>query len=265
MKAYLLKRLPEPLKQEWRALAFFGLILIVMAGLFFEVMEEVFWEGDPFLAIDTATFRGLQSLRTPALDAVMVAITELGDTWVVVAVAAAVAVWLIHQRLWRVLTFWLIAIGGGSLINSAIKLAMQRARPGDLNYDGVSVFSFPSGHSTTNAVLYGFLLIILAREVPFKWRIPIVVVCVGLVGAVAISRLYLGAHWFSDVAGGLAFGSAWLALLALFYMWRPAGKLDPVRLLLVAGGALIIAGGLNIAFNHATDMARYAAVPEPTS
>ncbi|ESQ90583.1 hypothetical protein ABAC460_08835 [Asticcacaulis sp. AC460] len=265
MKTYLLQRLPERLKQEWRALAFFGAILIIMAGVFFEVMEEVFWEGDPFLAIDTTTFHGLQSLRTPALDNLMVAVTELGDTWVIVAITAAVAVWLVHQNLWRVLIYWLIAIGGGSLINSAIKLAMQRARPGDLNYDGVSVFSFPSGHSTTNAVLYGFLLIILAREVPFKWRIPIVIACVGLVGVIAISRLYLGAHWFSDVAGGLAFGSAWLALLGLFYMWRPAGKVDPVKLLIVVASALILAGGLNIAANHATDMTRYAVAPEPSS
>ncbi|ESQ75847.1 phosphatase PAP2 family protein [Asticcacaulis sp. AC402] len=265
MKARLLKYMPKPLRQEWRALVFFAMILIVMAGLFFEIMEEVFRGGDPLLVIDSATFRRLQDMRSPVLDPIMVVITELGDTWVVVAVTLAVAVWLVHQRHWRVLVFWLTAIGGGSLINSAIKLAMVRTRPGDLHYKGVSVFSFPSGHSTTNAVLYGFLLIILAREVPFVWHVPIVIVCVTLVALIAFSRLYLGAHWLSDVAGGLAFGSAWLALLALFYMWRPVGPVDPVRLIWVVAATLLIAGSLNIAVNHATDMARYAAVPEPSS
>jgi membrane-associated phospholipid phosphatase len=253
-----IRRLPEPFRQEWRALLLFGLILLLAAWLSFEIIEEVFLEGGVF-APDQAVYAGLQGLRTPWLDQVMVTITELGDAPVVIAIAAAVAVWLIRERAWHTLTYWLMAIGGGSLINSAIKLGLHRARPGDMHYDGVSVFSFPSGHSTTNAVLYGFLIIIMSRKLPFGLRIPVIITLVLFVGLIAFSRLYLGAHWLSDVAGGLVFGSGWLALLGLFYLWRPAEPIEPLKLLAIAVTTLIVAGGLNIAFNHSADLARYAA------
>ena len=252
-----IRRLPEPFRQEWRALLLFGAILLVAAWLCFEVIEEVFLEGVVF-APDQAVYAALQSLRTPRLDQVMVAITELGDSFVVIAVAAVVALWLIRERAWHTLTYWLMATGGGSLINSAIKLGLHRTRPGDMHYDGISVFSFPSGHSTTNAVLYGFLIIIMSRKLPFVTRIPVVITLVLFVGLIAFSRLYLGAHWLSDVAGGLLFGSAWLSLLALFYMWRPAEPIEPLKLLAIAAVTLIVAGGLNILFHHSADLTRYA-------
>lgn len=258
-----IRRLPAPFRQEWRALLLFGVIFLVATWLCFEVIEEVFLEGAVF-APDQAVYASLQNLRTPWLDRVMIAITELGDTPVVIAVAAVVALWLVHERAWHTLTYWLMAIGGGSLINSAIKLGLHRVRPGDMHYDGVSVFSFPSGHSTTNAVLYGFLIIIMSRKLPFMARVPLVITLVLLVGLIAFSRLYLGAHWLSDVAGGLFFGSGWLALLGLFYMWRPAEPVEPVKLLLVAMSALIIAGGLNIGLHHGADLTRYAVQRELT-
>ncbi|ESQ85651.1 hypothetical protein AEAC466_00320 [Asticcacaulis sp. AC466] len=251
-------RLPLPLRQEWRALLLFGAILVTSAWLFFEIIEEVFLE-DPLFGPDNLTYAALQALRNPMLDRLMIGITELGDTWVVVAVTAAGAVWLMYKRAWHTLIYWLMAVGGGSLINSAIKLGLQRARPGDLNYGGVSVFSFPSGHSTTNAVLYGMLIMIMARELPFRSRIPIVTGLVSLVGIIAFSRLYLGAHWLSDVAGGLFFGSMWLALLGLFYMWRPAEPVEPIKMMAVIGLALAFGGGVNMACNFGTDHARYTA------
>ena len=250
-------RLPEPFRQEWRALLLFGMIFVIAAWLCFEIVENVFLE-DVLFAPDQAVYAFLQGFRTPGLDRFLVAVTELGDTIVVVSVAAVVAMWLVYKRAWHTLIYWLMATGGGSLINSAIKLALHRARPGDMHYDGVSVFSFPSGHSTTNAVLYGFLIIIMSRKLPFVMRIPVVITFVLFVGLVAFSRLYLGAHWLSDVAGGLFFGSAWLALLALFYMWRPAEALEPRKLLAIAVTTLVITGGLNILFNHSADLTRYA-------
>ena len=253
-------RLPASARQEWRALILFGVIFLAATWLFYEVVEDMVW-GDPLVAADTVTYAILQHLRSPILDRVMISVTELGDAPVVIAIGAVVAGWLIYKRAWRALAYWLLAVGGGSLINTAIKLAMHRARPGDLHYSGASVFSFPSGHSTTNAALYGFLLILIARELPLRTRLPIICTLIAFVGLIAFSRLYLGAHWLSDVGGGLTFGSAWLALLALFYMWRPSEPIDASKLLWVAGITLILAGGLNIAFTHSADLLRYTVRP----
>ncbi|MFD2029302.1 phosphatase PAP2 family protein [Ancylobacter dichloromethanicus] len=122
---------------------------------------------------DSAIYRALQDLRTAPGDAVMIAITELGDTVVVVAVTVIVFLWLAWKRAWRTAAYWLVAIAGASALNTAIKMALHRARPGDLHYSGWSAFSFPSGHSTINLVLYGFLTFLIAREFRSALRVSV--------------------------------------------------------------------------------------------
>ena len=103
---------------------------------------------------------------------------------------------------------------------------MHRARPGELLYSGWSAFSFPSGHSTVNVVLYGFLAFLIAREFRPALRVSVALGAATLIFLIAFSRLYLGAHWLSDVLGGLAFGSAWLALLGLSYLGRQVERIE---------------------------------------
>src|SRR5258707_11414618 len=95
----------------------------------------------------------------------MIAITELGDTVVVLPVTIIVILWLAWKRTWRTAAYWLTAIAGAAALNTGIKAALHRVRPGELFYSGWSVFSFPSGHSTMNVVLYGFLAFLIAREI----------------------------------------------------------------------------------------------------
>jgi hypothetical protein len=123
---------PVPFRPEAMALAAMAVLIIVAAWRFFDTIEDI-TSGDPLLLMDAQVYYGLQGLRTAALDTLMITITELGDTPVVVAIAAMVSLWLIHNRAWRAVRYWLLAIAGGSAINSAIKIAMQRARPGDLS------------------------------------------------------------------------------------------------------------------------------------
>jgi hypothetical protein len=107
-------------------------------------------------------------------------------------------------------------------------------------------------------VLYGFLAFLIAREVRPASRAPVALGAAVLIFLIAFSRLYLGAHWLSDVLGGLAFGSAWLALLGLSYLRRPAERLAPGGLFAVGCAALVLAGGFHIYGSHAADLQRYA-------
>jgi len=125
-------------------------------------------------------------------------------------------------------------------------------------HSGWSAFSFPSGHSTTNMVLYGFLAFLVARKIRPAWLVSVALDAATLMFLIAFSRLYLGAHWLSNVLGGLAFGSAWLTLLGLFYLRRPRDRIEPDGLLAVGCAKLVLAGGLNIYCNHTTDSERYA-------
>ncbi len=241
---------------DWPLLLVLAAVVIFAAFIFGNIIEDLL-EGDPSLAVDRAAYLYLRALRSPGRDTVMIAITELGDSLVVTTLAIAVAVCLGLKKAWRPLAYWLIAIGGGSILNTVIKVALHRQRPIDLYHAGWDAFSFPSGHSTTNAVLYGFLAILLTAEISRGWRRLLVWATACLVLLIAFSRMYLGAHWLSDVVGGLTFGSLWLAGLGILYIRKPVKPVGAARLLGIVIAALVIVGGTHIALNHDMDLKRY--------
>lgn len=258
------RSLLDPAQKETKILAGLALLLVAAAWTFFGILEDVV-SGDPLVRTDAAVYRILQDLRTPFGDSLMVGFTELGDTTVVVAIAVVVFLWLAWQRAWRTAAYWVAAIGGAAAINTGIKVALHRARPNESLYSGWSDFSFPSGHSTENAVLYGFLAFLIARRVRPAWGLPVALAAAILVALIAFSRLYLGAHWFSDVAGGLAFATAWLALLCIAYLHHQPTERGAGGLMVVACAGLVVAGGANVYRRHAADMVRYAVQYEAPS
>ncbi|MDX8478918.1 VTT domain-containing protein [Mesorhizobium sp. VK24D] len=248
----------DPARPDARGLALLALLVIGSAWIFFGILEDVV-SGDPLVRADTAIYQALEELRTGPGDAVMLVLTELGDTVVVIAVTAAVLLWLVWKRAWRTAAYWLVAIGGASALNTVIKVTLHRARPTELFYTGWSAFSFPSGHSTVNLALYGSLAFLTGLNLRPKWRLPAAFTALSFVLLIGFSRLYLGAHWFSDVMGGFAFGTAWLAILAFFYFRRE--EVQPIGvtgMTVVACLALALGGGLNVFRHHALDTERYA-------
>jgi undecaprenyl-diphosphatase len=140
----------------------------------------------------------------------------------------------------------------------ALKAALQLPRPVSQLYEGAYGFAFPSSHAAMSLVIYGFLGVLLAQGLSPRRRWLVFGGLVPLIGLIAFSRVYLGAHWLSDVIGGLAFGTAWVALLAIAYM-RHQKPVLPVRsLAAVSLLTLLAAGGLNIAARHGSDTERYA-------
>ena len=107
---------------------------------------------------------------------------------------------------------WLIAGAGAGLLNFAPKNFYDRPRPPFKDswvYE--SNQSFPSGHSTGSLVIYGLLAYLLLLVLSGRrTRGAVVAGTVLLVLAIGFSRVYLGAHYFSDVVGGYCVGAAWL-------------------------------------------------------
>ncbi|MDW6022537.1 VTT domain-containing protein [Mesorhizobium sp. BAC0120] len=247
----------DPSRPQLRRIAALALLLVGAAWLFLGVLEDVV-SGDPLVRVDMSIYHALQELRTAPGDRAMIAVTELGDTFVVTAVTLVVFLWLAWRRAWRTAGYWLLAVAGASALNTAIKVALHRPRPSELLYSGWSAFAFPSGHSTVNLVLYGFLAFLIGRELSPAWRLPVAFGAAALILLIAFSRLYLGAHWFSDVVGGLAFGTVWLAAVGLSYLRGRQEPVGPAGLLVVGCAALAFAGGFNISRSHALDVQRYA-------
>jgi membrane-associated phospholipid phosphatase len=246
-----------PAKPGAGLVAGLAVILIGALSLFFGIFREVV-VGGPLENFDRAVFQLLQGLRTSWGDTVMVGVTELGDTAVVAPVTIAVLLWLLWKRAWRTALYFLAAVAAASIFNTAIKVAVHRARPVSNLYVGWSDFSFPSGHSTENATLYGFLAFLVCMNLPTARRITVAFAAAFLVILISFSRIYLGAHWFSDVAGGLALAVAWQTLLMIAYLHHRSPDDRTDGLLIVAVAAVIITGSFNVLRHHPLDMQRYA-------
>ncbi|MCB5944365.1 bifunctional DedA family/phosphatase PAP2 family protein [Acidocella sp. KAb 2-4] len=246
----------DPERPETLGLLVLAAALIGGVWMFFGVLQDVV-AGDPLVRADAAIFHFLQSLRTPGIDQVMVAITELGDAATVIPVLVVAVTWLAWRRAWRAAFYGIAAVAGASLFAFLMKISLQHARPAS-GFTGWDAYSFPSGHATASTALYGFLVVLICRETGNRARVLVTLAATLLVGAIAFSRLYLGAHWLSDVTAGLAFGVAWVALLGIVYMQHARRDVRAFGLTASGLGALVVAGGLHIATAHARDMQRYA-------
>lgn len=253
----LVAELLDPARPAARALLVLAAVLILGAWGFLGVLEDVV-TGDPLVRVDSGVYHLLRGLRTPLADTVMIALTELGDAAVTLPVVIVVLLWLVLKRAWRVAAYWLGAVAFAAALVLALKASLRLPRPVPLLYDGAYGFAFPSSHATMSLVIYGFLGVLLARELSARGRWLVFGVVVPLVGLIAFSRLYLGAHWLSDVLGGLAFGAAWVALLGIAYLRHPAPVLAVHGLAAVSLLTLLIAGGAHIAARYPADTERYA-------
>lgn len=253
-------RLLRPLlRADWSLglLLVWAVVVFGAAWLFLGIMEDVV-SGDPLVRFDHIVFQALQHLRTPLGDTILVTITELGDPIVTTSVTVAVVIWFAFRRAWRTMAFWIAAVAFASGLNTLIKAIIQRARPEDLSYAGASVFSFPSGHATVNAVLYVFLAFLVALDLRPSLRAPLYLGTSIFVALIGFSRLYLGAHWFSDVVAGLAFATAWVGVLGLVYIRKPSRAHGGGATFLVVLATLALVGGTHAFVSHAADLERYA-------
>ena len=219
--------------------------LLVLGGawLFLGILEDVV-TGDPLVQVDVLVHDTAQTLRTAGADRFFAAVTELGDLQVVGPVVVVVLGWFLGHRFWLAATYWLVAVGVAEALVTVIKFALHRPRPGALHL-GMDQFSFPSGHATLSIVVYGFLAFLLAEQASRRLRVLIVSAAALLIGGIALSRLYLGVHWMSDVLGGLSFGAAWIAALAIAYLYQRRQVFRTGKLALLALATLAIAAALH--------------------
>jgi undecaprenyl-diphosphatase len=144
-------------------------------------------------------------------------ITHAGDRLTHILVCAALSVSLLWRRRWRAAaTIWM-AIGAGYGINTLLKIFFARARPDlSLVFIAPSGYSYPSGHAMASTVIYGCAAFFLARLLP-RYRVLIRTVAIAIVFLIGLSRIYLDAHWPTDVLAGFAVGGLVLAAVIKWY------------------------------------------------
>jgi undecaprenyl-diphosphatase len=190
-----------------------AIVMIGASWLFGSIADEVL-EQSEFVAVDHIISKWLSGVSTPWLTDIMMGISDLHNTKGISVLTAIAAVALGWKRYWTWLLALLITVPSGAMVNVMMKLAFQRARP---QFDPpllvLTDYSFPSGHTCSSTLFYGVLAAFLIPRIgSWRGRGIVCAAALGMIGLVAFSRLYLGAHFLSDVLAGFAEGVAWLAL-----------------------------------------------------
>ena len=199
---------------------------LVTLGLLAEAIR-----GSELNALDALASPFLHDLASPALDRIMLAATFVGSNMVIPPLFVVAVSWLMMRRKPREALFLVLASGGSLLLNETMKLFFQRPRP-QLAWATVPPdYSFPSGHTMNSLVFYVALAVVLWSVLGRRVGLASLAAAILLTLLIGVSRIYLGYHYLTDVAGGLLAGFAWLLIVAAAFRAGPLSrlgqKLDP--------------------------------------
>ena len=203
-------------------------VLVVLFGF---LADEVFGVHGS-TALDRQITAAIEHVHTPARDRVALTMTRLGSHEILIPATLLLTGALLWRKHRVSAVLFAGSVLGGWLLETLLKIIFHRARP-DLWQALVSekTFSFPSGHATMASLFYGGA----AAVVLHNWKRPSVrraalAAATVVIFGVSYSRVYLGAHWASDVAAGVVVGLFWVTVCATGteYLARRTRKTDGV-------------------------------------
>lgn len=167
--------------------------------------------------IDREITFSVRALHNPALDRAARAMTFLGSHLFLAPATLLVVLGLRSRGHWISALLFSGSVAGGFVLNSLLKIAFQRARP-DLWQALVAerTYSFPSGHAAMSTVFFGGLAAV-AIHLSKRPAVRVTAVVLATVAAVLVAgtRIYLGAHWTTDVVAGILVGLFWVVVAAV--------------------------------------------------
>lgn len=190
-------------RMRWRAIAPVTFCLLVLAFLALQVMLQ-----GPLARLDQELTQYFAAQRQPLLTQLTLAIADAHETIKVLGVTALLVLWRAWRRDLHAVRL-LAVVPAGMLLNVGLKNTFQRPRPTwEDPLVQLTTYSFPSGHAVASTVFYGAVCALVFTHA----RSPVLRVLAALAGVamvlmVTFSRVYLGAHYLTDVVAGVAVGT----------------------------------------------------------
>lgn len=186
--------------------------VLLLLGLF--VLVSVLMVLGATLPFDEAAMRWLGAQRTPDRTEVMLFFTFIGNGMIEVPLALLAAWALYRLGRPRCAKRYVFAALSAEVVYAIAKPLFHRERPQIIDrLADAGWYSYPSGHAMLAPVIYGFALVLLAKSVPSRTlRSLLIATSIVIPPLIALSRVYLGVHYPSDVVGALFLGNAWLLL-----------------------------------------------------
>jgi len=194
-----------------------GVVAVFLLAFLAARVYDGVTERDGVAALDVPVLHAAMGMRSPLPDTIAAIVAILfGPIGMPVLALAAILLLALRRRSWTPVIL-VVAAGLGSLaMTIAGKDIIDRHRP--LRIDAIPPFetspSFPSGHTLNATVIAGVVAyLILLRRRSAAGRAGTVVSAVVIAIVVGLTRILLGAHWFTDVLAGWLLGAAWLAIV----------------------------------------------------
>ncbi|MDR3490956.1 MAG: VTT domain-containing protein [Gammaproteobacteria bacterium] len=206
---------------------------------FITLASYIHTHGSDTIATNQALFHLFRSLRTPMIDNIMFWFTLLGDKKVLIPTMLILFSWLAWKKSWHTAwhTLGLLFLICASIFT--IKIFIHSARPWGI-VAGPETFSFPSGHTTFSTCFYFALGLAFIQLAQARFKRTIIFLVLLTVVAISVSRLYLGAHWFTDVLGGWLLGASLVMLVTLSYNRKQEKHPHPYTLVFIALGTVLL-------------------------
>lgn len=202
-----------------------GLLPLVLGAVLFAAVAVMVKTGSGLALLDPGVHQWMVDARTPGATTLLEAITTVSSpTWLTVIGIGFAVVWaLVRREVWRPFVL-MAAMGVTVAVSTVIKHLLARSRPptAQMLMGPDDAFSFPSGHTLGITVFVLVLAYLMLSRRSTAWRrTALAVAAVVLIPLVALSRVYLGYHWPTDVLASVFLGTALLGVAMLADAWRP--------------------------------------------
>ena len=188
----------------------------------------------PVLPLDLKTYEELKEQANPLFDRLMTWVSDLGEVAIAMALTAIAMVTFAVKRHW-IEAIFMLATTSSVLLAFVLKELIHRTRPFPLDQNATGInatgiiqsineYSYPSGHVLFFVVFFGFFAYLAWIHFAGRTRVIVIAICGALILLIGPSRVFLGAHWASDVLGSYIIGTIWLFLLILAYQWTVRRK-----------------------------------------
>ena len=194
-----------------------GLLTAAVALALFVWLGYQIRSGEP-TGFDLTARAWVRSLETAELTAVMTGASSYGAPGRLLPLGLVAAVVFLVRGWRRCAVLVLVTLAGAVALDAGLKDLFARARPQAFfdYYRTPKSFSFPSGHALFAVCFFGGLAVLLSHRLRGRpARILVWAVALVLILLIGVSRVYLGVHYPTDVLGGFAVGTVWVASVAL--------------------------------------------------
>lgn len=176
----------------------------------------------PLEYLDIHISEEIQEKQTPNLNTLMIWLSWFGRTSVSVVMVGITSLIFFILRFKKEAVLMVSTLFSG-ILGLGLKMLINRPRPSKdlvVLLEETKYQSFPSGHVLFYTVFFGALILIILhlKKIKYKVKLFLIIICLSTIFLGAVSRVYLGAHWFTDVLGGFILGVFCVLIIGYFYV-----------------------------------------------